>query len=176
MLCGINRAECSVLKSALSLQTRRVRALMKVNFRAHTGAGDNCGPYRIIPKFYIHLASVNYHSAMEEEDALNLAEEIMACGILDSSPPRKNSTRPLQDAVPDSGDDGWNTDTEMTGLLQAIESCGILDAGNVSLEENKRPRGRPKKKVIKNAAHRELIRQYFHAYMRTLSRQSYNST
>jgi hypothetical protein len=108
---------------------------------------------------------------MVEEDALEIIEEIMACGILHSNPQGIEQKWPPQHTAPDLGDDGWNTDTDMAGLLSAIENCGILDAGNNTLQNNKRPRGRPKKKVIKSTGNRKFV--WFtpiYVYSGTLSR------
>lgn len=93
-----------------------------------------------------------------EENGLEILQEIMECGILNSSPHRKIAARPVKYTAPDTGDAGWNTDTDMTDLLAAIENCGILDKGKEILTDNKRLRGRPKKKVIKRTGNRELIR------------------
>jgi hypothetical protein len=95
---------------------------------------------------------------MEQEDTLNIMEEILACGILNSSPHSKKAERPpFQPTTSDTGDDGWNTDIDISGLLVAIENCGILDTGEASIIQNKRSRGRPKKKVMKRTANRELV-------------------
>ena len=97
-------------------------------------------------------------SAMEQKDTLDIMEEIVACGILKSSPHNKKAERPpLQSTTSDTGDDGWNTDIDISGLLVAIENCGILDTGEASIKHNKRSRGRPKKKVMKNTVNRELV-------------------
>ncbi|KAG0692968.1 hypothetical protein DFH29DRAFT_881867, partial [Suillus ampliporus] len=72
-----------------------------------------------------------------EENALEILQEIMECGILNSSPHRKIAARPVKYTAPDTGDAGWNTDTDMTDLLAAIENCGILDKGKEILTDNK---------------------------------------
>lgn len=95
---------------------------------------------------------------MEKKDTLDIMEEIVACGILDSSPHKKQAERPpLQPTTSDTGDHGWNDDIEISGLLVAIENCGILDTEEASIKPNKRSRGRPKKKVIKSTANRKSV-------------------
>lgn len=94
---------------------------------------------------------------MEQADELQILQQIMACGILDCSPRRKGDATPLKSNASDKCNDGWNIDTEMSGLLVAIEKCGILDSGDLTISDNKRPRGRPKKKVVKRTVGRESI-------------------
>ncbi|KAG1867657.1 hypothetical protein F4604DRAFT_1682455 [Suillus subluteus] len=96
---------------------------------------------------------------MNGEDGLEIVEEIFACGILDSSQKRKKGGSSFRRTESDAGDDGWNTDTDIAGLLVAIENCGILDAGEDSVKDNKRQRGRPKKKGMKGAANRNSKKQ-----------------
>lgn len=103
----------------------------------------------------MYLNSVSLNSTMNGEDGLELAEEIFACGILDSSKKGKKAENSFRRTASDAGDDGWNTDTDIAGLLVAIENCGILDTVEDSVKDNKLPRGRPKKKGIKGAANRE---------------------
>ncbi|KAG2351353.1 hypothetical protein BDR07DRAFT_1386113 [Suillus spraguei] len=128
---------------------------------------------------------------MMEEDAPNIVGEIMACGILDSSPHRKTDIRPpqyeapdaenisslvsaieklweywtmlcpmiaiencgiLDHAAPDLGDDGYNTDTDISGMLSAIENCVILDTrNNVSKESSTKKRELIKADTIPSA-------------------------
>jgi hypothetical protein len=94
---------------------------------------------------------------MEEDDELQIVQQIMACGILDCSPRRKREATPPKSQASEICDDGWNTDTDMSGLLVAIEKCGILDSGDLTRTGSKRLRGRPKKKVVKRIADRESI-------------------
>jgi hypothetical protein len=37
----------------------------------------------------------------------------------------------------DTGDHGWNDNIEISGLLVAIENCGILDTEEASIKPNK---------------------------------------
>jgi hypothetical protein len=94
---------------------------------------------------------------MEEDDELQIVQQILACGILDCSPRRKREATPLKSKASDICDDGWNIDTDMSGLLVAIEKCGILDSGDLTMIDKKRPRGRPKKKAVKRTVDRESI-------------------
>ncbi|KAG2062814.1 hypothetical protein BDR04DRAFT_1164607 [Suillus decipiens] len=64
---------------------------------------------------------------MDKEDTVNIMEEIMACDILDSSPHCKTDMRLPQYEAPDADDDRQNIKVDMSGLLSAIENCGILD-------------------------------------------------
>ncbi|KAG0691584.1 hypothetical protein DFH29DRAFT_884139, partial [Suillus ampliporus] len=81
-----------------------------------------------------------------EENGLEILQEIMECGILNSSPHRKIAARPVKYTAPDTGDAGhrelWN-----------------IGQGKEILTDNKRLRGRPKKKVIKRTGNRSTKKQ-----------------
>ncbi|KAG1863287.1 hypothetical protein DFJ58DRAFT_725189 [Suillus subalutaceus] len=87
-----------------------------------------------------------------EENALQIMEKIIDCGILESSPLgwRVARTRTVNDV----SDDGWNTEDDDVELQAAILSCGILEASLHCRTEDKCPRASPKKKVVKPKADR----------------------
>ncbi|KAG2136431.1 hypothetical protein DEU56DRAFT_756337 [Suillus clintonianus] len=93
------------------------------------------------------------------DNVFEILQDIMECGILDSSPDRQTTARTVQCKEPGASDDGWNSDTDMNDLLAAIENCGILDKGKENLIDSKKPRGRPKKKLIKRTVNRSTKKQ-----------------
>ncbi|KAG2335724.1 hypothetical protein BDR05DRAFT_953867, partial [Suillus weaverae] len=95
-----------------------------------------------------------------EGNASRIMEKIIDCGILDSSPSMSRASRILRYTVNYAVDDGWNTeDGDNEELLAAINSCGILQPSLNHTIEHKRPRGRPKKKVIKRTGtyHKQMF-------------------
>jgi hypothetical protein len=101
---------------------------------------------------------------MDEVNGSDILKEIISCGILGSSNQRQAKECPLQGTASDAGDDDWNSDTDIAGLLAAIESCGILDTEEAPVTEKKRGRGRPKKTAMKGAITRESTR-FSHIYL-----------
>jgi hypothetical protein len=108
---------------------------------------------------------------MDDDDELRIVQQIMECGILDCSPRRKREETPLKPTASDICDDGWNTDTDMSGLLVAIAKCGILDTGEPTMTDNKRTRGRPKKKAVKRTTNRKSIECAYIDISENLGRQ-----
>lgn len=77
---------------------------------------------------------------MEQDNDLQIVQQIMACGILDCSPHREREVTPLKSKAFDICDDGWNIDTDMSGLLVAIENVvywtlGILLYQTINVHE-----------------------------------------
>ncbi|KAG2356519.1 hypothetical protein BDR07DRAFT_1380725, partial [Suillus spraguei] len=100
--------------------------------------------------FVLGSSAGSLTSAMKQEDTFDIMEEIVACGILNSSPRNKKAERSaLQPKTSDADDGGWTTDIDISGLLVAIENCVILDTREASVKQNKCSQGRPKKRAIK---------------------------